>query len=91
MKGYPKHIATKQDFINLLEIEEFKERAITDLQAIYETPDEKALRVVSGSEDEGNLITEEIDNPMPHWKIKGFTNRQEIAVIIEKAVANMTK
>ena len=39
MLGYPKYIATKQDFINLLSDPEYKGQARKDLQAIYNTDD----------------------------------------------------
>jgi hypothetical protein len=82
MQGYPKHIAVRQDFLNLLAMPEFKDRAIEDLRAIYNLPDETAARVVSGSEEAGDLVTEEIENPMPLWKLKGFDSRQEVADLI---------
>ncbi|RLC60605.1 MAG: hypothetical protein DRI01_09990 [Chloroflexi bacterium] len=84
MKGYPKHVATKQDFLNLLSQEEFKEQALEDLRKIYEAQDDTVIRVVSGSEEEGNLVTEEIENPMPLWKVKGFSSRQEVADLITR-------
>ena len=82
MQGYPKHIATKQDFLNLLSQDEFREQAIADLKKIYETKDDVVIQVVSGSEEEGDLVTKEIENPMPLWRIKGFSSREEIADII---------
>jgi len=82
MKGYPKHIATKQDFLNLLSYKEFKEQALENLKKIYEAQDDTVIRVVSGSEEEGNLVTEKIENPMPLWKVKGFSSRQEVADLI---------
>ena len=82
MKGYPKHIATKQDFLNLLADKEFRERAIADLRMIAEADDEKAIRTISFNEDTGAEVTEEIDNPMPLWKIKGFESRKEVAELI---------
>lgn len=81
MRGYPKHIATKQDFLNLLADQEFKERAIADLKVIRDVPDDKATRTVSINED-GTAVTEEIDNPMPLWKVKGFISRAEVAALI---------
>jgi len=84
MRGYPKFVATKQDFLNLLEMEEFKTRALEDIQALLKAPDEKVQRVVSGSEEEGNLVAEEIDNPMPLWKIKGFESKEKVAEIVKK-------
>ena len=82
MQGYPKHVATKQDFLNLLSQDEFREQAIADLKKIYETKDDVVIQVVSGSEEEGDLVTKEIENPMPLWRIKGFSSREEIADII---------
>lgn len=82
MKGYPKHIASKQDFINLLADKEYRERAIADLRIIAEADDDKAMRTISINEETGEEVTEEIDNPMPLWKVKGFKSRKEVAKLI---------
>jgi len=82
MKGYPKHINCKQDFINLLAEPEHQAQAIEDLKVIRDMEDYKALRVVSMDEETGEETTEEIDNPMPLWKVKGFSSRQEVADLI---------
>ena len=82
MKGYPKYINCKQDFINLLAEPEHQAQAIEDLKVIRDMDDEKALRVVSMNEETGEATTEEIDNPMPLWKVKGFSSRQEVADLI---------
>jgi len=84
MKGFPKNIKTKQDFKNLLAIPQYREQALKDLQTIYNTKDDKAIRVVSVSEEIGDLITEEISNPVPVWRQKGFGSRKEIAKILGK-------
>jgi len=84
MRGYPKHINCKQDLLNLLEMPEFRERAKADIQRLQNLDDAKATRVVSGSEEEKNLVTEEIDNPMPLWKQKGFESREAVAELIAK-------
>lgn len=146
MRGYPKYIATKQDYINLLNISEsfnaltdppegggelpgkggslgpgalspaerreqystlfqvrqdnspelneildvctaaatpddFRGRVIAELAEIWNLPDDKAFRAISINPD-GSSVTEEIDNPMPLWKVKGFGSRQEIADLI---------
>jgi len=83
MKGYPKHIATKEDFLNLLSTDSFREQALKDLEAIYSMPDDTVVKVVSGSEETGDLVTEEIPNPMPLWKRKGFKSREEVKKLIE--------
>ncbi len=82
MRGYPKHINCKQDFLNLLEMPEHRERALKDLQKRQALDDSKVVRVVSGSEEEKNLVTEIIDNPMPVWKQKGFESRAEAGTLI---------
>ncbi len=85
MKGYPKRIACKQDFINLLEDEEFKECALSDLSAIYNCDDSKATRattLIDPDDSEKGYNTEIIDNPMPMWKQKGFKTRQAVADLI---------
>jgi hypothetical protein len=80
MRGYPKYINTKQDFDNLLAIPEYKARALEDLkrlqtQAVSEA---KVVQVVSGSEEQKNLVTAEIDNPNPRWKQIGFKDKTEL-------------
>ena len=85
MRGYPKHVATVQDFKNLLSMPKFKARALADLQAIYDANDAKALRVVGGSELAGDLVTAEIDNPMPAWKRKAFGSRDAVKKLMEES------
>ena len=82
MRGYPKYIATKQDYINLLLDKDLYDKVIIELTAIRDLGDNTVIRVVSGSEEEDNLVTEEIENPMPRWKIKGFTTKQELIDLI---------
>ena len=82
MKGYPKYINCKQDFINLLDEPEYKALALEDLKAIRDLDDDKALRTISINKETGEATTEEIDNPMPLWKVKGFSSRQEVADLI---------
>lgn len=80
MRGYPKHIATKQDFKNLLGMSEFKERALTDLKRLQANAvkEAKVIQVISGSEEKKNLITREIDNPSPKWAQMGFKSKKEL-------------
>jgi len=82
MRGYPKVIATKHDFINLLADPEFKERALADLKAVYDLRDDTLERVVSfDTDDKGqmiNIVTETIEAPMPKWKRMGFESRAAV-------------
>ena len=82
MRGYPKHIATKQDFLNLLADPIYRNRTGARLQQIAALNDDTVTRTVSGSEETGDIVTEEIPNPMPQWKRYGFSCRAEIADII---------
>jgi len=82
MRGYPKTIATKRDFNNLLTMPEYKKQALADLKRLQAVDDAKVVRVVSGSEEDKNLITEEIDNPMPKWKQAGFAVRKDLDNLI---------
>jgi len=82
MKGYPKHIATRQDFLNLLDTPEFRARALDDLAAIRDMDDDTATRTISIDEATGEAQTETIDNPMPLWKVKGFSSRQDVIDLI---------
>lgn len=82
MRGYPKRMATKQDYENLLGIKEFKARALEELKQVAESPDETVSVVVSGSEETKDLVTKEIPNPMPLWKQKGFTSLEGVQDLI---------
>jgi len=82
MKGYPKYMATKQDYLNLLDDPIFATRVLADLVLIRDLEDDKASRTISIDED-GTAVTEEIENPMPLWKIKGFVSREEVSALID--------
>ena len=85
MRGYPKTIATKQDFLNLLSTKEFKAQAIEDLKKIYSRDDDKVVRattLIDPDNPESGYNTEIIDNPMPKWRQKGFVSRQDVADLI---------
>jgi len=85
MKGFPRHIATVQDFRNLLADDGFKAQAVDVLNRIYNLDDSKATRATTPIDPEdphSDWNTEEIDNPMPLWKQKGFESRQAVADLI---------
>jgi hypothetical protein len=85
MRGYPKYVATRQDFINLLEAEEFRSQALADLTAVYELDDALATRAVDlidPENPEAGWNMEEIENPMPRWKQLGFESREAVADLI---------
>ena len=81
MKGFPRVIATKQDFINLLAEPEFKDQAKIELMKIYDLDDAQTNRATTPKDPDNPMSdwnTEIIDNPMPLWKQKGFTSREEV-------------
>ena len=87
MKGYPKHVNCKQDFLNLLADENHREQAIEGLKEIYSLDDSKTLRattLIDPDDPDLGYNTEEIDNPMPLWKQKGFESREAVGTLITK-------
>ena len=87
MRGFPKHINCVQDFNNLLADKDLKRRAISELQKIYTKDDSKALRattLIDPEDPKSDWNTEEIDNPMPLWKQKGFESREAVAALVTK-------
>ena len=78
MRGYPKYMANKRDFDNLLTMPEYEKQALADLKRLQGIDDAKVIRVVSGSVETDDLITEEIDNPNPAWKQKGFVTKKAV-------------
>jgi len=88
MKGYPKTIKTTQDFTNLLADDNFKAQALAELERIYNVDDAKATRattLIDPDDEEKGWNTEEIDNPMPEWKLKGFASRNAVNEMIQAA------
>ena len=87
MKGYPKVIATKVDFINLLAEPEFKAQALADLKAVYDLQDDTMEVVKSSDTDEKgqmiNVVMETVPAPMPKWKRMGFESRQDVLDLYE--------
>ena len=87
MRGYPKHINCVQDFNNLLADKALKARTLAELQEIYNKDDAKTLRattLIDPEDPKSDWNTEEIDNPMPLWKQKGFESREAVAELIAK-------
>ena len=81
MRGYPKVIATKQDFVNLLETKEFRSRALKDLNAVVDLNDSTVTRAIvpkDSKNPDGEWETETIKNPNPRWKQLGFESRDEV-------------
>ncbi len=80
MINYPRHVATKQDYVNLLSIPEYKEQALKDLQTIVNFADTAVRKSVGSDPNIEQYI--EITNPNSLYIQKGFGTRQEIIDLI---------
>ena len=70
MKGYPKNIATKQDFINLLAMPEYREMAEKELRVLQGMSDDTVEKVVSSKTDAKGNMTDVVTETIPN-SIKG--------------------
>ena len=81
MQGFPKHIATKQDYKNLLGMNEFKEESLKALQELQDFDDRtvtKAIELENPDDPMSDWITEEIENPLPMHAQKGFEEWMDV-------------
>ena len=86
MKGYPKtpfDLLTKQDYEHLAADPRFRERALADLQRLYDIDDEYVERVIEladPADPESVDVTERIKNPGTRATHRsGFKNHAEIS------------
>ena len=87
MRGYPKHIATKRDFENLLAMPQFRAQALKDLRRIHDTNDDEVdvcttIKNPETHENEQVWNTKIQPAPNPLWKQKGFKSRVELGKFI---------
>ncbi len=81
MKGYPKHLNTKQDIENIRDNHpEMHEQLKEDLNRILDEPDTvtKATELIDLKDKEKGYKTENTPNPKPKWKALGFNNKGEV-------------
>lgn len=86
MRGFPPVVSTKQDYLNLLIDPDFHAQALADLTDLKNFNDSKVTVAITTGDDpmnDENTQTEEIDNPNPLWKQKGFTSWQDVADTVE--------
>ena len=86
MRGYPKVIATKQDYLNLLSMPERRERALSDLAALFELDDDEVIVCTDRKNRDihAERATEKKPNRLPMWKRKGFVSRNELEQLIKQ-------
>ena len=86
MRGYPKYIPTKQDYLNLLAIPEHRERALADMEGLYANDDTLIMtttELIDPEDPMSDWNQELLPNPSPLWQQKGFAGRTELAKIIK--------
>ena len=80
MKGFPNHIATRQDYENLLSMDEFKEETLLKLKELAGFDDRKVTRAtkpINPDDPMSDWETEEIPNPYPLHAQKGFIDAKQ--------------
>ncbi len=87
MKGYPKNIATKTDFLFLLSDPEYTDQALVDLKKFLDFTDDSFKKIISyeltASGHMINVVLMDFPNPFPQWNRFGFKNKKEISDILE--------
>lgn len=87
MIGFPRHIATQTDFENLLSNKKYKKRALRELERLQDFDDRmvtRAVEPINPDDPETEWVTEEISNPYPLHKQKGFTEWMDIVKMNSK-------
>ena len=88
MRGFPRHINTKQDFENLLSIPEYKEQAMTELTRLSDMKDSKITKAttqIDPNDPESEWNTIEVVNPNPKWKHMKFKNKKDVTDLLAAA------
>ena len=86
MRGYPKHLNTKQDVLNIMDNHlEFEEQLKIDLQRLLDEPDTvtKATTPIDPGDESKGGNTATIPNPNPRWKRIGFADKNEVINLME--------
>lgn len=79
-------ISVKQDFINLLDVD--KDSVVDELTTLQDFDDRTATRAVkpvNQDDPEGEWVTEEIENPLPLHRQKGFDEWLDVVRINAEA------
>lgn len=90
MKGYPRHVNTKQDFENLLGMPEYREQAKAELKHVQELKDSKITKAttqIDPNDPESEWNTIEVVNPNPKWEQLKFKSKKELTDLIAVAEA----
>lgn len=98
MNGFPKCVATKQDYENLLLMDEYKEEALNALQKLQDFDDRTATKatdkLIDPDDPDSDFVVEEIENPLPLHTQKGFKEWMDVvklnAEVQEVKVSELT-
>lgn len=86
MKGYPRCFARKEDYENILrDFPEWAEPVKNELKTIKNLKDDKMsipIALIDPDDPNSEWKTEEILNPHPVFKRKGFKDRKELNDLI---------
>jgi len=87
MRGFPKQIATKQDYLNLLAMPEYRATALADLKALLGLDDDTIIALKDRKIGDLHEVRETIEkpNPYPRWRQKGFLSKEEVKKYIAAA------
>lgn len=92
MNGFPKHIATRQDYENLISMKEYRGEALEKLNELMDFDDRTVTRAIELENPDDPLsdwVTEEIPNPNPIHAQKGF--KEWVDVVRLNAESNGVK
>lgn len=84
MRGYPKYVATKQDYLNLLSVPEHRAAALAKLKALLELDDDTVIALKDRKIGDLHEVREtvEIPHPYPRWRRIGFRSKEEVKKFI---------
>ena len=87
MRGFPKQIATKQDYLNLLAMPEYRAAALAELKALLELDDDTVIALKERKIGDLHEVRETVEqpNPFPQWRQKGFQSKEEVKKFIAAA------
>jgi hypothetical protein len=78
MRGFPKTIGCKQDIDNLEKIYPKETRAVLERIEAFDKANPTVIKVISGSEETKDLVTQTIPNPALLSKKLGFKDVKDV-------------
>jgi len=91
MRGFPKTIGCKQDIDNLEKIYPKETKAVLERIEAFDKANPTVIKVVSGSEETKNLVTQTIANPALLAKKLGFKDVAEVTAKLAAVSVDVEK